>query len=678
MTVQCPNCGADVEFRFDDSMVRVCSHCNAAVMRTDRGVETLGKIADLAPLDSPLALFAEGKYFGRGFMLVGKAQIRHQAGGVWQEWYARFDDGRWGWIAEHQGRFTVTFEVPNLANVPPLDQLTVGGTLDVGAAVPYTITEVAQAVYLGAAGELPFVLRANTPFVFADLSDGAGAFATIDYGAPGTGEAPAFYAGKWVALADLHISGGERNLAPARATAGQKLACPECNGSLELRLPDSSLSVKCPFCDAVLACDPHGQAGLALLGKLPSRRKPAIPLGTKLKLPQGEFTLVGYMQRSAWAAGTWWPFAEYLLHAPQVGFRWLVCSDGHWSYGEPVDAGAVQVDVARNMTYNEVTFRGYAGNSLRVDEVYGEFYWQVKVGGPYTSAIDAIAPPAMLSREVDGQEVNYTLSTYLPLETVRRVSGVNLPDERRGVAPHQPRMLPHLGKIMLLFLGLLIAAGAFWGGRATNRVVTAQSYSFPPGKPPAPPLPAEMAATPLGQDDLPGNAFFTEPFAITGGKNVEIVVSATGLSNTWAYLVVDLFNEQTGQFYSLPFELEYYSGYDGGEYWSEGSTRRSKRLGPIPAGSYVARVEGVHGTSSDVGAFVTIRQDVFQFSNWVLAFVALLLVFGIPLLRRRYYEKKRMENAGFYTAPAAGAATPYAADDDDSDDDDTGFFGGDE
>jgi hypothetical protein len=87
--VSCPTCGAPVEFRFDDSMVRVCEHCKAAVARTDRGADTLGTFADLFPLASPLRLFAHGTFRGVGFQLVGVAQLRHGQGGLWQEWFAK-------------------------------------------------------------------------------------------------------------------------------------------------------------------------------------------------------------------------------------------------------------------------------------------------------------------------------------------------------------------------------------------------------------------------------------------------------------------------------------------------------------------------------------------------------------------------------------------------------------
>ncbi|HEX7699853.1 MAG TPA: hypothetical protein VF403_04000, partial [Kofleriaceae bacterium] len=95
--------------------MRVCASCNFAIQRTDRGVDSLGKVADLVPIDSPLKLFAEGHQGRESFLLVGMAQIRHEAGGIWQEWYAKLDGGQWGWLAEAQGRYYLTYEEPWLS-----------------------------------------------------------------------------------------------------------------------------------------------------------------------------------------------------------------------------------------------------------------------------------------------------------------------------------------------------------------------------------------------------------------------------------------------------------------------------------------------------------------------------------------------------------------------------------
>ena len=121
----CPSCGGPVTFAIGSSAVVVCQYCRSVVARTDRGLETFGKVADLIDTGSPLQAGATGNYRGKPFRLTGRTQLRHQAGGVWDEWYAAFDDGRWGWIAEAQGRFYVTFKVE--ADAPRMEQLRLGG-----------------------------------------------------------------------------------------------------------------------------------------------------------------------------------------------------------------------------------------------------------------------------------------------------------------------------------------------------------------------------------------------------------------------------------------------------------------------------------------------------------------------------------------------------------------------
>src|SRR4051812_38963845 len=150
MKTSCPTCGAEVEFRYDDSFVRICDHCRSAVLRTDRGVETLGKVADLVPMDSPLRLFADGHFGSRSFLLVGMAQIRHSAGGLWQEWYAKFDGGTWGWIAEAQGRFYLTLEQP-AQQLPPQLSFEPGSTTELpvhGKPRTFTVSEMGSARYV--------------------------------------------------------------------------------------------------------------------------------------------------------------------------------------------------------------------------------------------------------------------------------------------------------------------------------------------------------------------------------------------------------------------------------------------------------------------------------------------------------------------------------------------------
>src|SRR5262249_41704536 len=92
--VSCPGCGGPVEFKIGSAMVSVCPYCRSVVARGDRRVEDLGKVAALADTDSNLEVGLKGRYDGVPFMLTGRTQLKHQAGGTWDEWYAAFADGR--------------------------------------------------------------------------------------------------------------------------------------------------------------------------------------------------------------------------------------------------------------------------------------------------------------------------------------------------------------------------------------------------------------------------------------------------------------------------------------------------------------------------------------------------------------------------------------------------------
>ena len=187
MNVGCPTCGAPVEFRYDDSFVRVCDSCHAAVVRGDRGVETLGQIADITPTASPLKLFADGRYRGEGFLLVGRAQYKHPAGGIWDEWYAKMDDGRWGWLAEAQGRFYLTFQqqLPDQALIPPLQFLELGQPVAaIRSSIPFVVAEKGVARMLGARGEIPYRLVPGETYEYADLSGPSAAVVVASAGRP--------------------------------------------------------------------------------------------------------------------------------------------------------------------------------------------------------------------------------------------------------------------------------------------------------------------------------------------------------------------------------------------------------------------------------------------------------------------------------------------------------------
>jgi hypothetical protein len=221
----CPSCGAAVAFRVGASLVTVCAHCSSVVARGDRKLSDLGKTAALVETLSPLELGTCGTYQGKSFELVGHTQYRHATGAVWDEWYAALSNGRWGWLAEAQGRFWMTFrrKLKSGATVPVWDTLQAGQQIDFGTESrtagerlergkqvpdgkrglqePMTVAELGESQLIAAAGELPFRPEFHRPHRYADLSGADNRVGTLDYGE----DPPAVFLGRSVALEELFV-----------------------------------------------------------------------------------------------------------------------------------------------------------------------------------------------------------------------------------------------------------------------------------------------------------------------------------------------------------------------------------------------------------------------------------------------------------------------------------------
>jgi Domain of unknown function (DUF4178) len=469
----CPACGGPVKFRISTSLVAVCPFCKSVVARGDKALEDLGKVADVVETESPLQIGLRGQYEGKRLMLVGRSQYRHAAGGVWDEWYAAFPGDRWGWLAEAQGRFYLTFEQKNSSKIPlpSPGELTLGGTVEMGEAGALTVAEIGRAEALTAEGEIPFRFVPGISHEYADLHGPENTFATLSLG----DEGPILFRGKEVTLDQLGIDRNAKG--PARepkAISALHVSCPRCAGPLTLVAPDQTQRVACPNCMSLLDAT---QGNLKYLETLSAGEyHPVIPLGTIGTLSGVSYHVIGFVVRSVTFDDTDYFWTEYLLYQPIDGFRWLVHSDNHWSFVCPISAGAVRISpgVAH---YKGRRFRLFQGADATVRHVLGEFYWKVTVG-ERVRATDFIAPPEMLSIESSVEdetspsetgpsvrEVNYSLGTYMPHETIEQAFGVS--DLRRGfgVAPNQPSPVDGrvyvawgLFAVILLILDAMVSA----------------------------------------------------------------------------------------------------------------------------------------------------------------------------------------------------------------------------
>jgi hypothetical protein len=636
-SANCPACGAPIVFKLGSSIVVVCEHCNSVIARKDRDLADLGRVADLVDTQSPLEIGMSGYFEGVPFTLTGRAQLSHPAGGVWDEWYAAFEDGRWGWLAEAQGQFILTFErrfrganvLPNFAELSPGTAVIVPGSKN-----RFVVAEKEIATTAGARGEIPYELVPGERRAFVDLSGDDSTYATIDFG----DQPPVLYVGREVTLRELRIFAerGDELSAEKRRVDIDKLACPNCNGPLELRAPDAALRISCPNCNGLLDVSRGKLSYIQALSKGPP---PEIPLGREGIVPDGKMTVIGYLVRDCVVEGTTYAWEEYLLYTPQIGFRWLMRSDDHWMFLKPLGAGTV-FDGNTSVSFQSKQYKLFNRVNARVRRVYGEFYWRVSEGD-ITHAADYVRAPEIISKEASGTEVSWSRGVYLPKRSVETAFQLKKPlREPKSIGPCQPN--PHsipwavgvsliAGAILLVIVLLIVN---------THKTVLAKSFAFPA----------------LENKDAT-QVLFSDPIELSGRSNIRITASAP-VNNSWVNVEGDLINEETGlvQNFSVPIEL--YQGVDDGESWAEGSNASEVYLSALPAGRYSIRLEAQWGAenpepgrpghfATPTSVNVTVEQGILRLVPLAVVLALVTIPLLIKVLLRNSFERRRWSDSMF-------------------------------
>ena len=199
----CPSCGASIKFQSSISVSAVCPYCRSLVVRHDKDVELIGKMAELPPDISPFQIGTTGRYKNVGFTLVGRMKIGW-ADGLWTEWFLVSDEGKKGWLAEAQGFLAISYEMDDALHSRTQAAVT-KKDVQLGASLTlndkqFQITDIKDTECVGSEGELPFVAPKGRKTRAIDLIGRDGGFAGIEIDSSGTAR---YYLGEYAEFNDF-------------------------------------------------------------------------------------------------------------------------------------------------------------------------------------------------------------------------------------------------------------------------------------------------------------------------------------------------------------------------------------------------------------------------------------------------------------------------------------------
>lgn len=409
-----------------------------------------------------------------------------------------------------------------------------------------------------------------------------------------------------------------------------EVSCPYCENKQKVYSHYKAINVACLKCGGISSFDNNG--ALTQQQKLSAPVTATFKVGTVFKIEHTRYVLIGYQVKQELTYKTTW--IEYTLYNPEDGCITLSESDGNYTLLKPSKlylenfAGTYKLNIPK---YSQ--FELYNRYKFKVKSASGELLWNAFPKNP-TQGYDYVNPPYMLSCEKKEEEIYWFMGEYVDRTTVKSwlTEKTELP-AKEGVAPNQPFMLnfKHDSLIRLTVLAGLIV------------FVLQLILSSLPG------ADKEVFYQRFYRNDTALVKSYVSPsFNITVNNSAADVTLFADLNNNWLEADYTLVNETTGEQYYFGQAIEFYSGYEDGEAWSEGSTRETSTVCGLTKGKYHFNVQASDDAQRPVGSFsVTINENVGLESNCVITILCLAAFPAIIYLRKQRFEKKRWYNSDY-------------------------------
>lgn len=453
--VSCPNCGAQVVFKSHASVMAVCEYCKTTVLKEADAVRDMGRMSDVLEDYSPLQIGTSGQYGNTPFTVIGRIQLRY-AGGMWNEWYVYFDDGRPAWLSDASAQYTLTFDKQDAGVLPAFDKVETAHAYTI-LGQSYIAADIRTAECTGGQGELPFRVGQGWQAKVIDFRRGS-SFLTLDYSDDAdnaddtNSRQPKVYVGNSVTLEQLKCQ-LLRDDDTVRDSAGkirqkvEPLSCPSCGSGVRF-VPGVTREIICPSCRSRVDTTAR-QATVIDVGHRMAAASTTLELGASAKIGGAPHEIIGVMTRSDDEAETW---TEYLLHNPRSGFTWLIETNQGWYRTKVLDdwpewSGG---DSAR---LGAQRFSRLADYTATVMFAAGAFNWRVKVGDT-VRVVEFQNGKNQLAAELTPDELTWSLSSPVPTDQIRAWFGTQVKEAK--LSPKTPLLT--IAKYFLYGLLILNAA----------------------------------------------------------------------------------------------------------------------------------------------------------------------------------------------------------------------------
>lgn len=627
--LHCPNCGGEHTLVNPGIVQLVCQFCQTTLYWGDDQVLQMGEKSILPEDDTRLFMWATGQIQGVGFQVTGHLVYDHGRG-VWHEWFLNLNDGREAWVSEDERKLTLEIQVQPDGELPLPSHLQVGMPVGMGG-IQYTLREIGQAKTLGGEGQMPFVMRPGETYTYADCASLDGQqFATLEYD---NGGIPTCFAGYPLGHDILQIEGDKPSAVESGAAShqGKNINCTNCQAPIEVPGGRKVETKICEYCGAQLDLT---TAQAQVLGQNRQDINPGFVfnVGQKCTFKGKPYEVAGRMLYSDMEG---YLTREYLLFNENDEYLWLAEENNHYVLNTPTQMAPTTDPFAmlpkQKTTVNNESFQFYEGGYSELIWVDGALPWKAAAGDTFQYA-DLIAPPRIFGAENDGNEVEFFIGDYIEPKEVYAAFGITDQEPRPKLRVHgaQPYTRSFQARITiwaglgftLLNLALMIWSMTVDGKLAFRKAIVAADY---------------LKETKTEAFDLPKGSILA-------------VRTYANLRNSWISTQIAFVDVKTENVVAEVWsDIGYYSGYEGGEHWSEGDKGKTKYFKSPGPGKYKLIIKadgGRDGISKHLGParevlVVRVYTGIVLTRYFLIAFILFAIITLIVATRKSAFESKR-------------------------------------
>lgn len=281
----------------------------------------------------------------------------------------------------------------------------------------------------------------------------------------------------------------------------------------------------------------------------------------------------------------------------------------------------------------EVFFNGrpydiYSKDNIEVKYAAG-FFSHSNVGKKYELA-EYINPPYMLSAEFRNKDYDLFHGQHIDEEYLKSLkSTISLPS-KIGIGVVEPSKYDFFNNVSIFIYFSFFILFTFF----VNSYISKNRQVF---------------SVDMIVDADTAREIRSESFELKGASAPLTFELSSDNQNSWTATNIELVNEKTNESLFASKDVEYYSGYDGGEFWSEGDKDKEFSICGVAEGKYHLVLSNQKDNSdlSNHLIHINVKWDKPSFWNSGIALLFIILVGLLHYAISHYHDRNRWSNSDY-------------------------------